>query len=167
MSPDPMPTNATDAETRVRDFVSQTIASGATSPEMLGRLIAQHERDSLAITRADLRALLASLATLREGMRLLNEEIDTVGNERDALREENVRLRADGERLDTLASLLRGADFDYGHDEAGTNGESVLLLNIPRAVRVGADLRAFADAARAPHGRTDDPQPARLGGTSH
>jgi hypothetical protein len=71
------PTNTvTDAETR------------------LERAIALKPSSGMALVPVDaVTAVLASLATLREGMRLLNEEIDTVGNERDALRAENARLR--------------------------------------------------------------------------
>ena len=53
-------------------------------------------------------------------------------------------LREDARRMDTLQNLLRGADFSYGENA----DEMVVLLTLPAGVRVGADIRAFADAAR-------------------
>ena len=51
----------------------------------------------------------------------------------------------DTTRLDTAQRLYHAIDFDY---DAGENGRrSVALIDIPRGVRIGVDLRQFLDAA--------------------
>lgn len=55
-------------------------------------------------------------------------------------------LTTDLARLDTLQDLLSGADFDYG---APDEKRSVIVLDLPVGVRIGKDIRKFADDAAA------------------
>lgn len=50
------------------------------------------------------------------------------------------KLLADSERLNALQALMFGLDFQYGEEN-----DQVVLLSIPAGIRVGNDIRAFAD----------------------
>jgi hypothetical protein len=125
-NPQPQPDAVTDAETRVLAYLDKVRA-------FVKRDYACELLDEpgyfATLDHGDLRALLASLATLRR--------------ERDA-------LLADKARLDILQDWLRGADYAYG--ELGE--DQVLVFDLP-AIRVSCDLRKTLDDARAPQGRTE------------
>ena len=49
---------------------------------------------------------------------------------------------SDYDRLNALQDLIEGADFAYGDAD---EKRPVVLLRLPEGVRVGADIRKFAD----------------------
>lgn len=63
--------------------------------------------------------------------------------------------RRESERLDAAQRLFSGVDFAYGDPESP---RAVVVLDLPKGVRVGADFRAFLDAARqsTPTGATNE-----------
>ena len=154
IAPQPQPNAVTDAETRVLGDLDDVLIY-----EPYGFC---EEPADVDMTRTDafrdaVRALLASLATLRgeldDSRRALAHHAIESDYRRIAiarLTAEREALLADKARLDILQDWLRGADYAYG--ELGE--DQVLVFDLP-AIRVSCDLRKTLDDARAPQGRTE------------